>query len=158
MFRNSLIKTQSLVKKSKFQPKSKKKKKKDRKRKKEKKNVWSSAVANKKNTFFSRDETICNLSPFTRDQYARFPSPLLLFFYFSPSWDASRYLDCRIGSTNLLPINRVSEWSGSPLIAADTRYFCAIPNRFSSVVIVCMCPRHSGRPSIPFQFVHPTLA
>lgn len=62
------------------------------------------------------------------------------------------YLDCRIGWTNLLPINRVSEWSGSPLIAADTRYFCAIPNRFSSVVIVHAL-RHSGWPSIPFQFV-----
>lgn len=133
-----------ICKKSKFQRKSKKKKKKK-----------TFDLVPIKKYIFSRNETKPrNLSPFTRSIRAIFslPPPLFLFFTLVRCLD---YLDCRIGWTNLLPINRVSEWSGSPLIAADTRYFCAIPNRFSSVVIVHAL-RHSGRPSIPFQFVPPT--
>lgn len=82
MFRNSLIKTQSLVKKSKFQPKSKKKK--DRKRKKEKKTFDPVQWPIKKIHFFREMKpfVICHHSREinTRDSLLPFSS----FFIFHP--------------------------------------------------------------------------
>lgn len=79
MFRNSLIKTQSLVKKSKFQPKSKKKK--DRKRKKKKKTFDPVQWPIKKIHFFRE------MKPFVTI-HARsiraIPLPFSSFFIFHP--------------------------------------------------------------------------
>lgn len=108
----------------------------------------------KKNTFFremERNHVICHHSREinTRDFL---PSPSSLFFH---PREMACYLDCRIGSTNLLPINRVSEWSGSP----SNRGRHAIFLRYSKSIFIRCAIVHALRhtPSIPFQFVQPTI-